>query len=510
MKEYYAYIRVSTLKQGHKGVSLKEQKDAIQRYADRKNMKIARWYEERQTAAKRGRPVFGSMLKLLRQRRADGVILHRVDRGTRNFRDWADLGELGELGVEVHIAMEDLDLSSRSGRLAADIQVVIAADFIRNLKDETRKGIYGRFKQGLYPLPAPVGYLNQGPGKPKTIDPVRGPLIARGFELYATGEYSLQRLRLELATLGLTTKAGRPFSRSMMGRILNNTFYMGLISVKASQETFQGIHKPLVDPVVFDRVQSLLKRKTVDRICRHNFTYKRLITCEKCQRFMIGELQKGRVYYRCRGEDCAGNCISEVQLDQQVRTLFASVTLRPEEANELMAAYNAEETSYKAHLEAKKQSLLLRIAQAEQRLERLTDLLMDETISRDVYLRRKKQLLLDIAELKALNVPADAQIAAKREHFENMCELAQSASLSHFGANNENSREILKTVCANFFISRKKLSVELHFGFRQLANRASVPTGDPLSATMRTLARRLSPSANDQGDNPDRPKSSAN
>ena len=57
-----------------------------------------------------------------------------------------------------------LDLNTRGGRLSADIQAVVAADFIRNLREETKKGFYGRLKQGLYPICAPIGYLDRGGG----------------------------------------------------------------------------------------------------------------------------------------------------------------------------------------------------------------------------------------------------------------------------------------------------------------------------------------------------------
>ncbi len=58
-------------------MSLQEQKDAIARYAQRFSLEITQWFEERETAAKRGRPVFTQMLRLLRQKKARGVIIHK-------------------------------------------------------------------------------------------------------------------------------------------------------------------------------------------------------------------------------------------------------------------------------------------------------------------------------------------------------------------------------------------------------------------------------------------------
>ncbi len=196
MKSFFAYTRVSTTRQGE-GVSLQQQREAIERFASRAGLSIHEWLEEQETAAKLGRPVFSRMLKRLRKGEAAGVIMHKIDRSARNLKDWADLGQLIDDGIEVHFANEALDLNSRGGRLSADIQAVVAADYIRNLREETKKGFYGRLKQGLSPFPAPLGYLDCGAGKPKAIDPVTGPMIRQAFDLYATGRYGLYALTEE-------------------------------------------------------------------------------------------------------------------------------------------------------------------------------------------------------------------------------------------------------------------------------------------------------------------------
>src|SRR5438128_1560096 len=214
MKKLFGYTRVSTAKQGEHGISLQDQHDAIVRYAQRFGLEIVAWFEERETAAKRGRPIVNQMLRLLRQGKADGVIIHKIDRSARNLKDWADLGELIDQGVEVQFVNESLDLNSRGGRLSADIQAVVAADYIRNLREETRKGFYGRIKQGLYPLPAPLGYLDRGKGKTKELDPAKAVLVKKTFELYATGKYSLDVLADEIFRLGLCNRAGKKITRN--------------------------------------------------------------------------------------------------------------------------------------------------------------------------------------------------------------------------------------------------------------------------------------------------------
>ena len=229
MKSCFGYIRVSTQKQGE-GVSLVAQKDAITAFASHHNLTITRWFEEKETAAKSGRPIFNQMLKLLQHKAADGLIIHKIDRSARNLKDWAVISDLSDAGIDVYFATESLDFRSRGGRLTADIQAVIAADFIRNLREETKKGINGRLKQGLFPFRAPIGYLDTGKGKVKLSDPRKAPLIKELFSLYASGQYTLRSLRTEMTRRDLRNHSNRPISLHGIEVILRNSFYCGLIT----------------------------------------------------------------------------------------------------------------------------------------------------------------------------------------------------------------------------------------------------------------------------------------
>src|SRR5262245_42335656 len=137
-------------------------------------------------------------------------------------------------GIKVLFTNESLDLQTRGGRLSADIQAVVAADYVRNLREETKKGLYGRLKQGCYPFPAPLGYKDMGKGKPKEVDPLTAPLVRQAFELYATGQYTVITLSEELFRRGLRTRGGRRLSKNGVSFLLNNPFYTGLIRLRCN------------------------------------------------------------------------------------------------------------------------------------------------------------------------------------------------------------------------------------------------------------------------------------
>lgn len=313
-KAFIAYTRVSTVRQGTNGVSLSEQHRAISEYADKNDIIVLEWFEEQQSAAKQGRPIFSKMLKTITDGRGQiGLILHKIDRGARNLRDWASIGEAIDLGVDVRFAHDDFDLTTRGGRLAADIQAVIAADYIRNLREEVRKGIHGRLHQGIYPLRAPRGYRDCGSGKVKMPDPIIAPLIIAAFDRYATRTYTLQSLATELATQGLTGKRGQPLRPTAISRILRNPFYVG--EMRVAGHSYPGIHQPIISSEKFEAVQRVLDVNRRDKPRRHHFKYQRLLRCRECQKTLTGERQKQHVYYRCHS--CPGVSVREDRISDE-------------------------------------------------------------------------------------------------------------------------------------------------------------------------------------------------
>src|SRR3984957_16743204 len=115
-KAYFAYIRVSTVKQGEHGSSLQEQRDAITNFATRQGLDIATWFEERETAAKSGRGEFTRMMAGLKKGKASGVIFHKIDRSARNLKDWSAVQDLADVGIDVRFTQESINLGSNEGR----------------------------------------------------------------------------------------------------------------------------------------------------------------------------------------------------------------------------------------------------------------------------------------------------------------------------------------------------------------------------------------------------------
>lgn len=486
MNSYFAYTRVSTVKQGERGSSLQEQKSAIEAYAAQNRLQIAGWYEEMETAAKQGRRMFNRMLADLETGRARGVIIHKIDRSARNLKDWAHLGELIDRGVEVHFAHESLDLASRGGRLSADIQAVVAADYIRNLRQEVRKGFYGRLKQGFYPLPAPVGYLDRGKAKAKEIDPVRGPLVREMFELYATGHYPLQALRMEMARRGLTSgRSGKPLTLATIARTLHNPFYVGIVHIRTTGETFPGGHEPLVSKATFDRVQRVMAGKTSIRATKHGFAYRQMIKCAGCGLSLIGERQKGHVYYRCHSQTCRGTTLREDRIDAQISCFLDLVSLNEDELRDVRSLGDKEKVDRERRAVEQRQQAQRALGLCEERFRRLTDAFLDGDIDKALFEERKAALLSERASLRdAVERP---DLADPFDALLEKLELGTAAQQGRETTDDDEKRTTVELLTSNLVADRKKLGFEPRFPFSVVADWRISHFGAPCWGTPRTF-----------------------
>jgi len=491
-KRYFSYIRVSTARQGQTGTSLAEQKAAIERYARQWNLKIVKCYEERETAAKQGRPVFLEMLKSLRQGKACGVVIHKIDRSARNLKDWADLGSLIDSGIEVHFANETLDLNSRGGRLSADIQAVVASDYIRNLREETKKGIYGRLKQGLYPMPAPIGYVDVGKGKPKELDTAQAPLIRQAFELYASGEIGLNPLVDKMYELGLRNKNGGRVTRNGLASILHNPFYTGLIELKTTRELFAGQHPPIITRTIFDEVQAVFEGKNNKKTKRHFFIFRRFVSCSLCERTLIPERQKGWAYYRCHTKNCPQKTLREELIEREFLAVLKKLEFTEEEKEHLWTEILELDREKTASIEAVYKQFSIREETIKSRLSKLADAFVDEVFDKETYLEKKNLLIAEQQEIKEkLNRLSrnEADILTRLKDF---LELLNRAYLSYKLGKPEEKREMVETCVSNFAAKGKSLITKLKMPFQIVSERVAFPFGSPSRATTRTVSSQIS------------------
>jgi DNA invertase Pin-like site-specific DNA recombinase len=483
MTTCFGYTRVSTAKQGE-GVSLDVQKEEIARYADKHGLTISRWFEEKETAAKSGRPVFNAIMRDLSNHKADGLIVHKIDRSARNFRDWAKIGELSDQGVAIHFVTESLDFQSRGGRLTADIQAVIASDYIRNLREEAIKGIRGRLKQGLYPHMAPLGYLNQGGGVPKIPDPARAPLITDAFTLYGTGKFSIRSLCVEMDERGLRSRAGNALVRTSMEQLLGNPFYCGVIRIRKTGETYKGVHQPLISASLFQRVHELKSGKYHKKVLRHFHTYRGLFHCANCQNKLIAERQKSYVYYRCHTKNCRTQCIREEDIEAEVQNGFDLINITERDFERLSSDITLWHEE-RRHTFGTANALNLRKSEIKAKIEALTDALIDRLIDKEVYAGRKEQLLIESRKVEEQLLKMN-DLSGEVDKLIKFLELVKNLAGLYRIANPSEKRLIVELATSNRLVDAKNVELQASNWLTTVANVTTVLCGGAYRDTART------------------------
>lgn len=491
MKSYFAYIRVSTVRQGEHGSSLQEQRDAITNFAARQGFKIVTWFEERETAATIGRREFSRMVTALKKKKASGVIFHKIDRSARNLKDWSAVQDLADSGIDVRFTQESINLGSNEGKLTGDFLAVISAHYIRNLREEVRKGIRGRLKQGLYPFKAFTGYLDQGGGRAKIPDPERAPFIRMAFELYSTGKFSLYSLADELYARGFRTNAGKKVGVNRLAEMLRNTFYIGIIRMKGSGESYVGVHEPIVSKSLFSRVQDVLDGKLSARPLVHDFMFRRMIICTHCKYSLVGETRKGHVYYRCHTRSCPTVSIREEVAEATIQDHFSPLGLSEDEVVEMKARAISMRADTEKDRENQTRAVNLRTEVVSGRLARLMDVYLDGAVDRQVFEEKKLALLM---ERKGLEEERERISHGEHALVDRLLEylgLLENLPLSYGVANPMEKQKLIKTVTSDLCGDGKNLDVKLKSPFQEVANLTFVRSGGPLRDRPRTKVKKI-------------------
>ncbi len=477
-KNVYGYIRVSTLKQGN-GVSLEVQKADISRFAESRGYGIIGWFEEKKSASKGFRPEFNRMIGQLYNREADGFIAHKIDRMMRNRHDWAVINELIDGGCEV-LSADGTTLDDVNGRFMGDIQAAVATRYSSNLAEEAKKGLYGRLKQGYYPFLAPLGYTDNGGGELKTIDPVKAPLVKQLFDLYTKQGYTVRKLVDEMYARGLRNTRGNRLPKNSIIKILKNPFYTGIMEVKGQQ--FKGNHEPIITMQTYRKAQEVMAGKTNTKVRKHNFLYRKMLNCA-CGYKLIGELQKGNVYYRCQTRGCPTKSLREGTVDLFIGNMLKSISMGNGEVQALETMLLELKGDWLAKQKELFHSINLRLGSLDAKLERITELLINGTLDTETYESEKRKILAQRQELNEqqnLVSSGKMQFLNKMQHF---LELAKHPNILYDTANTDEKRELLGIITSNLQVEGKRLMISMVSPFHRLVNRDVLPFGGENNTT---------------------------
>ena len=411
MKKAFGYIRVSTVGQAEEGFSLDHQKEAIKDYCRTREMQLLQVFvDEGKSGRTVNRPEFQQMLKAIKEKGIDSVLIYKIDRFARNVTDFSRIwNEFKEKGINL-ISLLEGDLSNGSS-LVPNIFASVAQWESEVNGQRTKDALMEKFRSGWQPTPSPTGYRSMGgEGERKYCEPDQyaGPIVKKMFELYSTGNFSMMTLQEWLKDKNIISKNGTIISFSRINNILNNPFYYGLI--RWHGESKMGKHTPLISKQLFDTCQYILEkhRHFLVRERKYDFLLRGFAYCT-CGMRLVGEhhtirSNKKRVsYYHCQkrySPDCKQPYTRMVDLERYVEEMLKTVGFTEDFIEQIQELAKDFVNSGHKENQGMKQALINQRTGLEAKRSKLLDLLMDGSIEKDTYKRKHAEITQQLDNLQ--------------------------------------------------------------------------------------------------------------
>ena len=484
------YTRVSTVEQGS-NFSLGTQLASCVAYAAEKNYLVVDKFSDTYTGTALERPGLDALLGCLRQQHVDVLIVHDIDRLSREAGNQAILEmELAHLGVRAEYVIGRY-ADTPEGDLSKLIKSAIAQYENRQRVERGRRGKRGKAQAGFVlttHLRSLYGYtyVSEPHKGALVIDAAEAAIVRQMYAWVLEGHttYAIARMLSERGVLTradqnalLRKRAGRAaWAPGTVQRILRDSAYRGEWQYQktrrvkkaggvrqvatAAEERISVAVPAIVETVVWHAVQEQLQRNRqyARRRAKRDYLLRGLIHC-RCGRQWIGvypqRLQHG--YYRCSAaerhgwlDDCAvEGGVRQERLEAAVWAKVEEVLLDPAR---LRAEIRLQRETAGASAAAQQQRLAAiegALVEIRRKLGMLLDQMMVKGFGADLVEDRKRLLLAQQEELTAeaqrVQAAMEAAVMAPGQE-ESMVAFAEQVRRKLGEATMADKRHVLETL----------------------------------------------------------------
>jgi site-specific DNA recombinase len=488
-KRAVVYLRVSTPRQMNtaididpEGNSIATQRESCLAKAHSLDASVVAEFVEPGNSAQsiEKRPVFKQLLAYLEEHRdVDYVIVYMRSRAFRNSIDAAITKRaLSMFGIRIVSCKEDFGTGP-----VADAMETVSDAFnelqVRQNGEDIKLKLRHKALGGGTISRAKLGYLNtraEHEGRLFNsigLDDKRAPLVLKVFELYSTGEYSIDLLEITMTDLGLTTRpSGRwpreqSVSASKLHRMLSDPYYAGWVSVDG--DLIRGRHEAIVSQALFDRVQDVLDARSRsgqrDRVLTHYL--KGLLYCDRCysgaderlSRLIYTEA-KGRNgcyygYYLCRSRQ-DGQCnLPHLPVDlveEAIRRNYTYLHVPEDFAAEVRDQLDTAMSNQQSITQQLHDSLTKQLAKLEGREERLIDLAADGVLTKAKIQHRSNAIQVERQRIQSRLADTTAELELGAQRLRDCLALIGDPARLYEQAPDDVRRHLNQTFYQKFFV----------------------------------------------------------
>ena len=384
VEEVALYIRVSTEEQAINGDSLRMQREELTKYALDNNFHIMGIYEDDGfSATNLRRPALQSLLKDVRHKKINRILITKLDRLSRGVRNYYKiLDTLDEYDVFWQTIFEKYDSSTANGRLHINIMLSVAENEAAQTSERIRSVFKNKlFEKEIISGSIPIGYKKQN--KRLVIDESKKQFVVDTFE-YFLKSGSVYK------TFDYLTSDEMKMNYMRTYRMLTNKLYVGIKPTKYGD--IEGYCEPIISQELFNKVQAVLKKNERKRTAKSGgFIFTSMLKCPECGGNLSGKFEKGNpptctYYYMCNRAHLRKTCtnlkyLNEYKIEQNLLKIIAP------EVQKYIDFCKPQKTVVNKIDNSKE------INSINRQLEKLRDLYVRDLIQLDHYEKQYKELI---------------------------------------------------------------------------------------------------------------------
>lgn len=472
---YLVYARKSSEAEDKQVASVDSQIAELTKLAEDRNIHIVRVYTEEMSAKAPGRPVFNQMLQDIHSGKAKGILCWKLDRLARNPVDGGNVTWMLQQGVIHQIQTFQRAYFPTDNVLYMQLEFGMANQFVRDLSDNTKRGMRSSVADGWFPHKPPIGYLNNkhklDDKLPIFIDEKNFPLVRKLWDILITKKCSVDVLYEMANKMGLRTNKGKFYARSSFYSLFNNPFYYGHFLWKG--QVYEGKHEPMITKTEFNIVQQLMNGRGFTKKQNHIFAFRGLIRCGECGASITAEdkekhQKNGNVhrytYYRCTkriDRHCSQMPIRSDELEKQIIRVLDRITIPHsfrEWAIETMKEEHAKEIAEREDITQAQRKCL---DDCERRLDTLINMRMNNEVSPEEYTAKKAIVTQEKTKYEELLKDTSHRRENWIKQAEAIFDFAERAKEKFETGTLEDKRTTLSILGSNLILRDKTLEISL-------------------------------------------------
>ena len=370
--------------------------------------------------------------------------------------------------------------SRSSEKFIYEIRSVMAKHYSDNLSEEVRKGMETKARLEIFPSYAPLGYKNVKGSDGRNViavDPVRGPMVQKLYEWYATGEYTIQQVAKKARAHGMAYRSGNRISTSSVHSLLRNRLFTGWFDWNG--RIYKGIHEPLVPLEIWNLVQRIMDDRNKNKHplqSKHKFSFSQLMRCKSCESSIVGEIKKGKyIYYHCTGRKgesdlpCRRKYVREEVLEKQFSEILGQLEVDAEVLEMLKKALRSSRVDQKQEHSGVIRDLRAEYDRLEARIDAAYEDKLDGKVSDELFRRKSDEY--HEAQIRCL-VEIEYCQNSRQSYMEDgvrLLEFAANARQEFEKQDLLGKRGLLKLVLSNSEFDNGKVSATFRKPFTTLA-----------------------------------------